>query len=136
MKTRLFLLGADIVICFNVALWTGLFTEFSSGVVVLNYILLDLTCLIPAIYILCAGRRSLDPALSEVFIPSAILTGVFFCVNLIATILLFVLSKSSYLPTIITECILVSIYVILLFITMAMTSHIRKVYKNNNSKGG
>ena len=134
MKIRLLLLGADLVVCFNVALWTGLFTEFSSGVVVLNYILLVLTCLVPAVYILCASRRSLDPALNEALIPSAILTGVFFLGNLIATVLLFCLSKTSYLPTVITECVLVSVYVVLLLVVMAMTSHIRKVNKKNNFK--
>lgn len=133
-KPLIFVIIADLIVVFNVALWTGLSIDFTSGAIILNYTLLVLTCCIPTIYALVATRKSLDASINEALIPSLILTAIYFVANLLATALLLAYSTERYFPTIITEVVLTSVYAILLCIVMVATSHVRETYKKNNYK--
>lgn len=133
-RPLIFFIIADLIIVANVALWTGINIDWKNGVTTLNYALLVITCCIPTIYALAVARKSLDKSLNEILLPSFILTAIYTVANILATVLLLIFSQESYLPTIITEVILASVYAILLCISMTATSHARETYKKNNFK--
>lgn len=132
MKSKIFLYIANAVVTLNVGVWVGLNIDFSVGVTIFNYICLVLTTAIPSVYITFATRKSLDKSINEALIPSALITGAYFIINILASSLLLALNRTSIKTSVVIEIVLLSLYVILLSITLALTGYIRKTYKGGN----
>lgn len=129
-KSKLILILANAIISLNIGIWVGINIDLSNYVKLVNFICLLITSFVPALYILFATRKKSDMSINEALVPSLFVTLGFFIINMIATILLLVVSKEKITATIVVESIILSIYLILLLIVMASTSHVKDVYHN------
>lgn len=105
------------------------FVDVSSFAVGMNISFLILSLEIPTFYMLLANRKKLDKNDNELLVPSALITGFTFVVNIIFYSVCIIVKSSNLklfiLYTIIFHCIILSV----LLITKALTDYIRKQHK-------
>ena len=120
---------ANFIISALVGTLLFVFVDISSVVVCLNIVFLILTLEVPTFYLLLARRKSLDKNDNELLVPSALITGFAFFVDIIFYSIC-LLAKSTNLKlfilyTAIFHCIIVSF----LLIAKSLTDYIRKQHK-------
>ena len=105
------------------------FVDVSSFAVGMNISFLILSLEIPTFYMLLANRKKLDKNDNELLVPSALITGFTFVVNIIFYSVCIIVKSNNLklfiLYTIIFHCIILSV----LLITKALTDYIRKQHK-------
>lgn len=129
MKSKSLLIISNAVLVLLIGILVGVFYNFNSTPHIITFVLLLLTLSIPSIYMMIASRTNLNPELSNLLAPSLIWTACFFLANLIATIIMLCVKTLSWKALLITELVIVCIYVIVLLILCFGTNYIKKVYK-------
>lgn len=120
---------ANFIISALVGTLLFLFVDVSSLVVGMNIAFLILSLEIPTFYMLLANRKKLDKNDNELLVPSALITGFTFVVNIIFYSVCIIVKSNNLklfiLYTIIFHCIIL----LVLLITKALTDYIRKQHK-------
>ena len=120
---------ANFIISALVGTLLFVFVDISNITVCLNIISLIIVLEIPTFYLLLANRKSLDKNDNELLVPSALITGFAFLVDVIFySVCLLVNSanlKLFVLYTVIFHCIIVS----MLLTVKSLTDYIRKQHK-------
>ena len=125
----IFVYIANLILSSLVGILLLLFVDLSSFVVGMNISFLVLSLEIPTFYMLLANRKKLDKNDNELLVPSALITGFAFIVNIIFYSICIIVKSSNLklftLYTVIFHCIIFS----LLLITKTFTDYIRKQHK-------
>ena len=125
----IFVYIANLILSSLVGILLLLFVDLSSFVVGMNISFLVLSLEIPTFYMLLANRKKLDKNDNELLVPSALITGFAFIVNIIFYSICIIVKSSNLklftLSTVIFHCIIFS----LLLITKTFTDYIRKQHK-------
>lgn len=120
---------ANFIISALVGTLLFVFVDVSSFAVGMNIFFLILSLEIPTFYMLLANRKKLDKNDNELLVPSALITGFTFVVNIIFYSICIIVKSNNLklfiLYTIIFHCIILSV----LLITKALTDYIRKQHK-------
>lgn len=120
---------ANFIISALVGTLLFVFVDVSSFAVGMNISFLILSLEIPTFYMLLANRKKLDKNDNELLVPSALISGFAFVVNIIFYSICIIVKSNNItlftLYTIIFHCIIFS----LLLITKALTDYIRKQHK-------
>lgn len=120
---------ANLILSLLIGTLLFVFIDVENLATCLNIIFLILTLEIPTFYILLANRKKLDKNDNELLVPSALIAGFAFVVNIIFYSICIIANSDNLklfvLYTVIFHCIISS----LLLITKALTDYIRNQHK-------
>lgn len=105
------------------------FLEINSVAIALNIVFLLLTLEMPTFYLLVANRKSLDKNDNELLVPSALVVGFAFIVNLIFYSVCIGVATASWKLFVLYTTIFHSVIAAILLCVISLTNYIRQQHK-------